>query len=84
MECDAIFSIGASFSYNTIPESIRTEVLNKIIDLDAKINNLNDIKVLIDALNDLGHSNNDTHNADYKIKRIKKIIKNILINILIN
>ena len=56
LECDAIFSIGASFSYNTIPESIRTEVLKKIIDLDAKINNLNDIKALIDALNDLRHS----------------------------
>jgi acetolactate synthase-1/2/3 large subunit len=65
LECDAIFSIGASFSYNTIPESIRTEVLNKIIDLDAKINNLNDIKVLIDALNDLGHSYNTiSNNAD--------------------
>ena len=65
LECDAIFSIGASFSYNTIPESIRTEVLNKIIDLDAKINDLNDIKVLIDALNDLGHSYNTiSNNAD--------------------
>ncbi len=69
LECDAVFSIGASFSYNTIPESIRTEVLNKTIDLKAKINNLNDIETLIntliEALNDLGYN---TKNNLFNIK----------------
>jgi len=93
LECDAVFSIGASFSYNTIPESIRTEVLNKTIDLGAKINNLNDIKVLIDALNDLGHgyniiSNNADNNKNKKyINKYNKLgdyslkIKEILNNL---
>ncbi|WP_292461263.1 thiamine pyrophosphate-binding protein [Methanothermococcus sp.] len=76
LECDAIFSIGASFSYNTIPESIRAEVLKKIIDLDAKINNLNDIKVLIDGLNNLEyeyniHVFNNTDSSNNKDKNDK-------------
>ncbi len=70
LKCDTVFSIGASFSYNTLPESIRTEVLNKTIDLKSKINNLSNIEVLldalIDALNDLGYNNNTIfNNADY-------------------
>lgn len=67
LKCDTVFSIGASFSYNTLPESIRTEVLNKTIDLKSKINTLSNIEdlieVLIDALNNLGHSNDTIFNS---------------------
>ncbi|AEH07575.1 thiamine pyrophosphate-binding protein [Methanothermococcus okinawensis] len=53
VESDVIFSIGVSLSYNTIPESIRDKVLKKVINLDIKINDLSDIKNLIDGLNEL-------------------------------
>jgi acetolactate synthase-1/2/3 large subunit len=77
LECDAIFSIGASFSYNTIPESIRDRIFPKIIDLKVKINNINEINVLMEELNSLDYNVNETTSKELKIDDKAKNYKNI-------
>jgi len=52
LESDSIISIGASLSYNTIPESIREKTLKKITPLDVKINSLDNIKYIVEEIDE--------------------------------
>ncbi|WP_048055471.1 thiamine pyrophosphate-binding protein [Methanotorris igneus] len=47
LDADLIFSIGSSLSYNTIVESVREEVLNKIIPINPNPNNIGELKEIL-------------------------------------
>ena len=50
LESDRIISIGASLSYNTIPEGIRENTLKKITPINVRINSLDDVKYLVEEI----------------------------------
>jgi len=52
LESDRIISVGASLSYNTIPESIRESTLKKITPLDVRINSLDHIKYIVEEIDE--------------------------------
>uniref|UniRef100_A9A8F4 Thiamine pyrophosphate protein domain protein TPP-binding n=1 Tax=Methanococcus maripaludis (strain C6 / ATCC BAA-1332) TaxID=444158 RepID=A9A8F4_METM6 len=52
LKSDAVFSIGASLSYNTLPESIRDKILYNVIPLNLGINSTNDIKTIVNTFNE--------------------------------
>ena len=89
LNCDIVYCIGASLSYNTLPPLIRDKILPKIknepLNLpkseicefpSVNINNLDDIKLLINTLNqkygNIDINNRDiNNNIDIKYNNIK-------------
>ncbi|AXI25736.1 hypothetical protein CFE53_06225 [Methanofervidicoccus sp. A16] len=83
LESDRIISIGASLSYNTIPESIREDTLKKTTPINVRINSLDDIKYIIEeiekTLPEVESPEKDTSRldlGDYSSK-VLEILKNI-------
>ncbi|HIP84351.1 MAG TPA: thiamine pyrophosphate-binding protein [Methanothermococcus okinawensis] len=52
LESDRIISVGASLSYNTIPESIRENILKRITPLNIGVNSIDSIKYLVEEINE--------------------------------
>ncbi|HIQ39379.1 MAG TPA: thiamine pyrophosphate-binding protein, partial [Methanothermococcus okinawensis] len=50
LESDRTITIGASLSYNTIPEGIRENTLKKITPLNLRISSLDDIKYIVEEI----------------------------------
>ncbi|HIP17109.1 MAG TPA: thiamine pyrophosphate-binding protein [Methanothermococcus okinawensis] len=83
LESDIIISIGASLSYNTLPDSIRESILKKIIpiNIESKINSLDDIKYIFEEINNLEivNVNNNKSNMGGNSLNNKNDIKNNII-----
>ena len=73
LNSDYIISIGASLSYNTIPKSIRDKVIKKIIPIEKHIYSLEDVRTIIEYLNQIGLKpyDNTNNNSSIKINNIK-------------
>ena len=89
LDADVIFSIGSSLSYNTIVESVREKVLNKIIPINPNPNNIKELEeILFNLENDKPWIQNLTKKSplnklgDYSSK-IKEIINSLPYNAII-
>ncbi|ABR55046.1 thiamine pyrophosphate protein domain protein TPP-binding [Methanococcus vannielii SB] len=52
LSADTIFSIGSSFSYNTLFESIRDKILYKVVPLNFGINSTSNISTIVNSFNE--------------------------------
>ncbi|ABR57024.1 thiamine pyrophosphate-binding protein [Methanococcus aeolicus] len=87
LNCDTVYCLGASLSYNTLPPLIRDKIIPKIKDIPININNLEDIELLINTLNykynnvyinNIGNNINPNNKlcGDYSLK-INEILNNL-------
>ncbi|MBW9221230.1 thiamine pyrophosphate-binding protein [Methanothermococcus sp. SCGC AD-155-M21] len=86
LESDIVISIGASLSYNTLPDSIRECILKKImpINIEGKINSLEDIKYIFEEINNLKvlNINNKSNIGGNSLNNKSNINNNVKNNIM--